>query len=221
MKAKKIILVVALAGIIYYMVKRQNTQSISETNTDEIDIGEDKYIEIGDKCILVKPFKLTLNMLKGADYFDTLDEYSETDHQLFTPIFERTTNVVNENGGLRKLFIYDFVKTMANAVESDIEPRPLVFEYNPGIVTLGDKGEDVKNLQVLINKIYMYAYPDEQVTIPITSTYDKKTAESALQLFKGTSALLDETKGTLYKEFINNFNTILSNLDVYQLNKNF
>ena len=44
------------------------------------------------------------------------------------------------------------------------------------------------------------------------STYDKATYAAVVKLFTGTTALIDASKGTIAKEFVSNFNTIISNL---------
>ena len=181
----------------------ETTDSSSETAKKNIE-----FASIGDDCELIRQFKMSLNYLGGASYFDELPTYSEQDQDMFAPILKNLTHFENEEGALRKAFLYDFNITIANILGvTDFPLREFKYEYTGGVLNKGDKGADIRELQELLNLIKYKKEPRE-----ITGTYDRETYDIVVEVFKGTTALIDEGKGTLSKEFINNFSIIISNL---------
>jgi len=167
-----------------------------------------EFVEVGDECELIKQFKMSLNYLGGASYFDELSTYSILDEDQIIPLLKNTTHFANESKGLRKSFLYDFNLAIANILEvTDFPLREFKYEYTGGVLNKGDKGSDVSKLQELLN---LLLYKDEPRQI--TGTYDKETYAIVVKLFKGTTALIGSDTGTLSKEFINNFSIIISNL---------
>ena len=167
-----------------------------------------EFAEIGEECELIKQFKMSLNYLGGASYFDELSMYTAEDRDKIMPILKNTTHFTNENDGLRKSFLYDFNITIANALEvTDFPLREFKYEYSGGVINKGEKGSDVSKLQELLNLIL---YKEEPMQV--TGTYDKEMYSSVVKIFKGTTALIDEGTGTLSKEFVNNFAIIIGNL---------
>ena len=173
------------------------------------DNEEIAYLKLGDSCELIETFKNSLNYLIGNETFDKNNIYTEDLKTDLSKILAGTSNVINDNGDLRKSFIYDINKTIANVVGRDIEVRKYLNEYDGGIVSKGAKGQDVKNLQSLVNKLY----DKKEEDIEITGTFNKDTYSKTKQLFLKTTALIDMDTGAISKEFISNFNTILTNIN--------
>lgn len=192
----------------------QNLNLLQETEVSgpEILPKNEEFIKLNDECVLIGDMKATFNHWIQSERMDTNDIYDSITRDIFKKLFEGTTNIIYENDDLRKMMIFDLVKTNSNIIEVDILPRPLKYEYTPGVLSLGDKGAEVSKLQELINKLYKYVYPETEQKIMVNSTYDKTTKDAVVKLFNETSALIDNTKGTISKEFVSNFNIILENL---------
>lgn len=170
-----------------------------------------EFAEIGSECELIKQFKMSLNYLGGAAYFDDLPVLSPQDNDRLMPILKNTTHFTNENNGLRKSFLYDFNKSVANVLEADDFPlRSFKYEYTGGVLSKGDKGSDVNKMQQLLNLLHKEENPN-----PVNGTYDKDTYSIVSKTFNGTTALIDENAGTISREFIDNFSIIVTNL-IYQ-----
>ena len=189
---------------------------LSETaeNSSETAKKNEEFVAVGGECELIRQFKMSLNYLGGASYFDELPTLSQQDKDMLAPILKNTTHFDDEQG-LRKSFLYDFNITIANVLHvSDFPERELKYEYTGGVLSKGDKGTDIRKLQSLINLIKYKGEAKE-----LTGTYDSGTYDIVISLFKGTTALIDEGKGTISKEFVNNFSTIISNI-TYQYVEN-
>ena len=189
-------------------------QALQETSSESAKKNVE-FAEIGEDCELIKQFKMSLNFLGGASYFDELPTLSAEDSDKIMPLLKNTTHFLNENNGLRKSFLYDFNKTVANVLEvTDFPIREFNYEYSSGVINKGDKGSDVNKLQELLNLIL---YKEEPMQV--TGTYDKEMYDVVIKTFKGITALIDEGSGTLSKEFVNNFSIIIGNL-TYQYVEN-
>lgn len=187
------------------LLQQDNSGSDSAKKNEE-------FAPLNSECVMLSDFKDTLNILGGKDVFDNSTVYDLNEKQQLDPVLEGTTHFFDENNSLRKAFIYDINKTGANALGADIAPRLFNYQYTAGVITLGDKGKDVTILQELISRILQAV--QYSGTIDVNGTYDKETLAHVQSLFAGTFALIDETKGTISKEFVNNFTTIISNLKI-------
>ena len=168
----------------------------------------DEFLSVGDECELMKQFKLSVNYLSGASFLDELPVYSAEDKDLILPLLKNTTHFIDENGALRKSFLYDVNITIANMLGADDFPlRLFKYEYTGGVLNKGDKGAAISNLQELLNLIY---YKNEP--FPVNGTYDKDTYNIVVKTFKGTTALIDSGAGTLAKEFVSNFSDLIQNI---------
>ena len=218
---KKIILALGLGFIVYYFWQRDknnNTQPIqgpTEDTTAEDVTGNDsakkneEFADIGTDCELLAQILAAFDSILETNEFEVDSLYTESVKEKLDPVLEGTTHFYNENDGLRKSFLYDLARTFANLVDVEIYPREFSNQYTSGIISLGDKGTDVINLQELINKLSAENYIP---LIEVNGTYDKETRDAASKIFAGTTALIDANKGAVSKEFVNNFTKILNNL---------
>jgi hypothetical protein len=224
---KGLILGAAITGLILYMRMREKNKALEESYNEQLNLLQqedmtgsetanknEEFIELGDECILIGDLKATFNSWLGNQRMDTNDLYDAVTRDIFKKVMENTTHIMQEDDSLRKMMIYDIVKTNANIVDADLPPYPLKYEYTQGMVALGDKGGSVADLQKLINMLYKYYYPVTEKQISVNSTYDKITAAAAVKLFAGTSALIDEDKAAVSKEFVANMTTMINNLKV-------
>jgi len=167
------------------------------------------FLEVGEDCELISSFKKSLNFILNSRSFDT--------ERLFTPEFSTalesilngTNHFYNETGGLRKSFLYDINKAIATIVDEEIPERELRNEYTSGMVQKGSKGGIIVKLQELLNKLN----DGTETQIEETGEYNKETYNLVIETFLGTTALMDMDSGAISKEFINNFNQILANLN--------
>lgn len=222
--SKGLIFGVAITAIIlwrWYSMKMDameasfNEQLVTLTgpldNSNESAKKNIEFVGVNDECELIRQFKMSLNYLGGAPYLDELPTFSPEDRDKIVRIIKNTTHFENENGALRKSFLYDFNITIANVLgATDFPQRDFNYEYTGGVINKGDKGNEVRKLQELLNLLYYKSEARE-----ITGVYDKETYAIVIKTFKGTTALIDESAGTLSKEFVNNLSTIISNL-IYQ-----
>jgi hypothetical protein len=220
---KKLLLVLGVGAIILYLYRRnkQLDQTLNELKSlpaeqdnsgSETAKKNEEFANKDEYCDLISYFKGGLNLFKGYDYYNSDSLIDAEFYTELQKILEGTTHFFNENGAIRKSFLYDFDKTVANAIGIDIPPREFNYQYTSGILTLGDKGNDVKMLQELINSLYANVEFTER--LDVNSTYDKATLAAVQKVFAGTTALIDDTKGSLSKEFVNNFTTIINNLKI-------
>ena len=183
-------------------------KALQEKNTQNTKPETDKFIKLGQKnCILIKDLRNSLNFLFERTEFEDGDFYNETLLQKLKPVFDGTENILQEDGSLRKSFIYDINKTIANAIDVDIQEFDFNNEYETGLIQKGSKGLDVKTLQELINKIY------QNDDLEVNGTYNKETYAKVIKLFSGTTALFDAETGAISKQFIHNFSKIISNIN--------
>jgi len=219
---KKILFAIGLGAILVYFYKRnqqlqieknQLAEQLSETSTqngNETAKKNEEFAEVNEYCDLLSYFKASMNLYRGYDLYDQDSLYDQEFLSQAEILLCCTTHFFNENKGLRKSFLYDINKTTANAMGVDIYPREFNYQYTAGVISLGDKGADVKQLQELVNSIY--ANIDFTEKVDVNGTYDKTTLGLVQKAFGGTSALIDQTKGTISKEFVNNFTSIFNNL---------
>jgi hypothetical protein len=217
---KGLIVGIAIAAIILYQYfKRENEaleksyneqlQALQQQDSDNAKKNEE-FVQLDEDCELIGQFKGALNHFVGYDLYDSANIYDlalKTDLEI---ILANTTHFYDENMGLRKSFLYDINIAVANAIDSDIPPRTFNYEYTSGVISLGDKGNDVTTLQALVN--YLYAKVDYTERLDENGTYDKPTSVSVIKLFTGATAMIDSTKGAIAKEFVDNFTTIINNL---------
>jgi hypothetical protein len=220
---KRILIAIGLGFILVYLYKRnQSLEAEKDVLTQKLneipEIGpgsetakkNEEFAEVNDYCDLLSYFKASINLYRGYDLYDHESLYDQEFLIQAEILLCCTTHFFNENKGIRKSFLYDINKTTANAMGVDIYPREFNYQYTAGVISLGDKGADVKQLQELINSIYAKIEFTEKVDV--NGTYDKITLGLVQKTFAGTSALIDETKGTISKEFVNNFTSIFNNL---------
>jgi hypothetical protein len=219
---KKILFAIGLGAILVYFYKRnqqlqmeknQLAEQLSEKTEqtgNETAKKNEEFAAVNEYCDLLSYFKASMNLYRGYDLYDQESLYDQEFLSQVEILLCCTTHFFNENKGLRKSFLYDINKTTANAMGVDIYPREFNYQYTAGVISLGDKGADVKQLQELINSIY--AKIDFVEKVEVNGTYDKSTLALVQKTFAGTSALIDETKGTISKEFVNNFTSIFNNL---------
>jgi hypothetical protein len=211
--------VAVTAIILYYYFKQKNDALIAdyENKIDDLELkGEETakknedFLALNENCDMLGDFKYALNFFIGTDYYDSENFYDSEFQAEMQRILANTTHFYNENNDIRKAFLYDICQTVANAVEGDIVPREYNYQYTAGVLSIGDKGNDVIVLQQLVNAIYNRV--DYTERLEENGTYDKATALAVTKLFAGTTALIDTSKGTISKEFVNNFTNIISNI---------
>ena len=168
-----------------------------------------KLIELGHSSEIIADFKATLDGFFADENIigNTDDLYDENFEEFLIPIIDGTSGVMKNNGSLNKAFLYDINKTISNISGKEITLHDFRNEYEDGIQYKGAKGYGVGDLQALINRLYQSEAIDEN------NTYDKETYAKVMELFAGTTALVDLEIGSISKEFINNFNIILDNID--------
>lgn len=224
---KGLILGAAITAIIlynYFQKKIINSNQVSDIDveisepvveTEKILNKESEFVAIGETCSILPDFKYALNKFLNYDNFDSNEIYTaDFRDALKETQLKGTSNFFDSGESLRKMFVFDIVKTVANMEQTETLPRPLRYEYSQGVLSLGDKGSNVLDLQKLINILFIFLYPDEEKMISENSTYDRPTSDAVILLFKGTSALIDEGKGAISKEFVSNFSVILENTRV-------
>ena len=69
----------------------------------------------------------------------------------------------------------------------------------------GDKGSDVLDLQRNMNLFFQL-----NGSVPESGTFDKETAGAARMMFEGTHALINPNKGTLNRNFVDDFNMLIN-----------
>jgi len=79
---------------------------------------------------------------------------------------------------------------------------------NKELVQLGDKSKEVKKLQEDMN----YFLGKNKNEVEEDSLYSKKMMKVSNNLFSGTNALVNNNKGAIKKDFINDINLIINNL---------
>ena len=167
------------------------------------------FLELGEDCELISSFKKSLNFIANNRIFDTERLFTPEFSTDIEPILAETNHFYNETGGLRKSFLYDINLTIATIVDEKVPERELKNEYTSGMLQKGAKGKDVLALQELLNKLNHN--PDKN--IELTGDYNKATYNLVVETFHGTTAMLDIDSGAISKEFIKNFNQILTNLN--------
>jgi len=69
----------------------------------------------------------------------------------------------------------------------------------------GDKGSDVLDLQRNMNVFFQL-----NGQVPESGTFDKETAAAARMVFADTHALVNPAKGTLNRNFVDDFNILIN-----------
>jgi hypothetical protein len=220
--AKKIVLAIGIGLILIYYFKKNNAAPIESTptiDTDAVDVtGNDTakknedFLAVNSECVILPDLLDVFNIIKGYVHYSPTSIYDVQMQTEFEAILAGTNHFYNENKDIRKAFLYDIVLSFTNALDTDTVPREYSYQYSAGLISLGDKGTDVKQLQQLINAIYANVEYTEKVEV--NGTYDKSTLAMVQKIFAGTTALIDPQKGALAKEFVNNFITIINNLNV-------
>ncbi len=208
---------VAITAIIAHYLFQQKLKAAEASYNEQLSLMSEgsvsakknqEFIEFGEDCECISTFKKSLNFMASSVVFET--------DRLYTPEFAKaieshlanTNHFFNETGGIRKSFLYDINKTIANILDEEIPERELRNEYTSGMLTKGAKGKDVEDLQNLLNSLY----DGTETKIGVTGDYNKETYNLVIETFHGTTALMDMDTGAISKEFVNNFSQILSNL---------
>ena len=76
----------------------------------------------------------------------------------------------------------------------------------PQVFKVGDKGKDIAAFQDTLNRILGVDFIGE------VGTYDNETKKVVVDLFEGTSALIDENTGAINKKFVLDFIKIFEKL---------
>jgi len=219
---KFLIIGVAITAIIAYSYFKRKNDALEQSYNQQLESLQlqgsetakknEEFVAINQDCELIGTFKKSLNLFVGFNLFDNLTIYDLPFKTDLDKLLEGTTHFYDETKGLRKSFLYDISISTANAMGLDIPPRQFNYEYTSGVLTIGDKGNDVNTLQTLVNSIYSKI--DFTERLDVNGTYDKATNTAVVGLFAGTTALIDSTKGTISKEFVNNFTIIINNLKI-------
>jgi hypothetical protein len=222
---KGLIVGALITGYFLYRYFKQENDALAKSYNEQLSLMEnsapaselvnknEEFVELGDECILIGDVKAIFNEFIGTGYFDEQDIYNPYTRDYLKKILEGTNHSYSQTDGLRKMFLYDIVKVGANLTETDLATRPLKYEYSAGLISLGDKGNDVKELQELINRLKSSIYQVKPVDLIVNGTYDKATLQAVNTVFIETTALVDSSKGAISKEFVKNFTTILNNLE--------
>lgn len=187
-----------------------NQLSVMHDESSESAKKNNEFVELGEECELVETLKRSLNFIVGEQTFDNENDLTEEFVTALAPVLENTNHFFNENNGLRKSFLYDINKTIANVIDVEVPERELRSEYTSGMLQKGSKGREVIELQELLNRLNA---ENETPTIELTGNYDKATYAIVLETFVGTTALIDIDSGAVSKEFVSNFTEILNNLN--------
>jgi hypothetical protein len=218
---KKLVLAIGIGLIIIYYYRKNNAAPVENTtvDTNAIDVTgnetakkNEDFLSVDSECVILPDLLDVFNIIKGYVHYSSASIYDKQLEAEFEQILNGTTHFYNENKEIRKAFLYDIVLSFTNALDTDTVPREYSYQYSSGLISLGDKGTDVKQLQQLINAIY--ANVDYTEKVEVNGTYDKATLVMVQKIFAGTTALIDPQKGALAKEFVNNFITIINNLNV-------